>query len=142
MLETTFGSENSAPRVGPIVITEVNYDPGTPSPAALAVNPAITSDDLEFVEIQNPTSGNVALDEWRLRGGVDYDFVDGTSLEPGETLVVISFNPTNPLNATRLAAFRAHYGIGAEVELVGGYDGQLNNQGEAVRLLRPETPLA
>ncbi len=141
MLESTFAFENSAPRVGPVGITEVNYNPGTPSSAALAIDPELTSDDLEFVEIQNPTSGTIALDEWQLRGGIEYDFAEGTSLESGETVVVISFNPANPDNATRLAAFRAHYGIGEQVQLVGGYDGQLNNQGEAVRLLRPETPL-
>ena len=55
----------------------------------------------------------------------------------GGTLLVISFNPADPGNATRLDAFRAHYGIGDTIPLVGGYQGQLSDTGEIVRLERP-----
>jgi hypothetical protein len=40
-----------------------------------------------------------------------------------------------------LAAFRAKYGIGAGVPVFGPYAGRLDNGGEEVLLLRPETPL-
>ena len=63
------------------------------------------------------------IPRWRLRGGVNLDFDDGVFLEAGESLIVISFNPDNPGNALRLAAFRAHYEI----------DGSVKIQGHAVR---------
>jgi hypothetical protein len=54
--------------------------------------------------------------------------------------VVVTFNPDNPNNADRVAAFRAHYGIPDTVQLVGGFQGQLDNAGESVRLERPDEP--
>ncbi len=118
--ELTFGQGNSDPRVGPVVISEINYDPGVPSAAALEIDANLSTDDLEFIEIHNPTSAAIELNQWRLRGGVDYDFDATSTLEAGQTIVVLSFNPANPDNASRLAAFRAHYAIGPDVILVGG----------------------
>ncbi len=137
MLNLTLDDGNSAPRVGPLVITEVNYNPGTPLAAALAIHPTLTANDLELVEVFNPTASAVDLSGWRIRGGVDYDFASGTSLGPGQVLVVISFNPDDTGNATRRDAFDAHYGIDASVILVGGYQGQLSDNGERVELQRP-----
>ena len=137
---SSLGSANGAARVGPIVISEVQYNPGEPSEAALAANPDADSGDLEFVEIHNPTAASLDLTNWRLRGGVDLDFDEGTMLPAGASLVAISFNPDNPNNAARVAAFRAHYDISDTVRLVGGFGGQLNNGGERVQLQRPGTP--
>ena len=90
-----------APVFGEIIITEIHYDPiaadGTPRP------------DLEFVEIHNPTPASVNLTDWRIRGGIDLNFDDGTMLLAGDTAVIVSFNPDDPDNADRLSAFRAHY---------------------------------
>jgi hypothetical protein len=118
----------------------VNYNPGEPKSAALALYADLVASDLEFVEIHNPGAAGVDLTGWRLRGGADYNFSAGLSIGPGKTLLVISFNPTDPANADRLNAFRAHYGLGASVELVGGYSGQLDNGGEAIRLEQPDQP--
>ena len=57
----TLGSTNAAPRVGPLIISEVQYHPSAPSEAALAQAPDVTVDDLEFVEIANPTAQAVSL---------------------------------------------------------------------------------
>ena len=140
MQTNTLGDLNGAPRVGPVVITELNYAPAAPSPAALAIHAELTADDLEFVEIHNPGMTHVLMTEWQVRGGVDFDFEPGTLLAPGQTIVVVPFNPDRLDNATRVAAFRTHYQIDQDVILVGGYRGQLNNQGEAVRLQRPDDP--
>ena len=126
--------------MGPVVISEVHYQPGPPTAAALLLDPKITANDLEYVEIHNPAVQAVELTEWRIRGGVDYDFVPGTLLPGGGTLLVMPFNPSKPENANRLAAFRAQYQISAAVPLVGGYSGQLLDEGEAVRLQRPDAP--
>jgi hypothetical protein len=142
LVSASLGAANGAARVGPILISEINYNPGIPSAAALAADPDVASDDLEFVEIHNPTAADVELTEWRIRGGVELDFDAGTMLPAGGTVVALSFNPDNPDNADRLSAFRAHYDIGADVVLTGGYRNQLSNSGERVQLQRPGTPPA
>ena len=137
--ELPLGCENLRPHVGSLVVSELNYNPGEPSAAALSIDPAFVEDDLEFVEILNPTFDEFDASGWRLRGGVDYDVPDGTTLPAGGTLVILSFNPGNPDNAIRTAAFRAHYGIDESIVLLGGFGGQLSDSGESVRLNRPGT---
>ena len=138
----TLGCGNLHVRVGPLVISEINYNPGEPSPTAWAIDPNLVEDDLEYVEVHNPTRENVTLTNWHLRGGVDYDFLDDTILASGETLIVISFNPENIGNSDRIAAFRTHYGLNGGIRIVGGWNGQLSDSTEDVRLLRPDTPPA
>ncbi len=140
MTVNSLGSENGSPRVGPIVITEINYNPGVPSDAALAAAPDVSSSDLEFVEILNPSPTDVNLTNWQVRGGIDFDFDDGAVLESGKTVVVISFNPEKPENANRLAAFRAHYGVSDSTPLLGGYAGSLGNGSDRIELQRPDAP--
>jgi hypothetical protein len=140
MLATTLGGTNAAPRVGPLIVSEIHYNPGVPDGAALAIDSELTTDDLEFVEIHNPTVSAVDLTDWRIRGAVDDTFVAGTIIDAGETLVLISFDPDDPDNILRLNAFRAHYGIDNSVRLVGGFGGELSDQGELVELQRAEHP--
>lgn len=132
----TLGSANSGVRVGPLVISEINYHPANPSAAALQQFAGMKDDDLEFIEIFNPTSQSVDLTNWRI-SGADYHFPAGQRLGAQQTLLVLSFNPSLPANVARTAAFRTHYGISNSVALVGGYDGVLDNGGDTVRLLRP-----
>ena len=54
--------------------------------------------------------------------------------------MVVSFDPADPLNAGRLAAFRTHYGIGTSVTIVGGYSGKLSDLGEKVQLQDHDEP--
>ena len=142
MQQTTLGTGNASVRVGPLVISELNYNPGAPSEAALAIDPTLTANDLEYVEIHNPTNSPVDLTNWQISGGVDYDFPAGTMIGAGETLVVLSFNPTNAGNADQLNAFRAHYGIDESVDLLGGYANRLNDSFEQLVLKRAGTPPA
>jgi hypothetical protein len=139
LIQPTFGTTNAAPRIGNVVISEVQYHPPEPSAAALALDPTITSADLEFVELTNMQDIPVQLDTWRIRGGIEIDFDPGTLMAEGESVVVLRFNPARPENATRLAAFRAHYGITAEIKLLGGYAGQLSNGMDHVLLQRNAT---
>jgi hypothetical protein len=136
-LSQTFGATNSAPRVGPLVITELMAVPADPSPAALAIDPGLTSSDLEYIEIFNPTGAAVDLTAWRLRMGADFDFDDGTQVPTGQTLLVVPFGTEDTV---RLQAFRAHYGLDESVLIVGGYSGQLASTGDGVQLQRAGTP--
>ncbi len=139
---TTLGAENSTPRVGPLIISEVNYHPEDPSSAALAIEPAITAGDLEFIEIKNPTAQSIALSNWRLRGELDFDFESGM-ITSGDTLVVVTFDPVLPENASLLSAFRTHYGIDNTVNLVGVETGDnLANSFGRVSLQQADDPPA
>ena len=88
-----------------------------------------------------PTS-TVDFTDWRIRGGIDFNFAPGDPLLPSQALIVIRFNPDSPDNATRLAAFRQHYDLQPGVKILGGYDQQLSGSGERVTLLRPDTSIA
>ena len=134
----SFGSANGAAEVGPLVISEVNYHPDNPSSAALAFDPTITDNDLEYIEIANPTGAGVNLTNWRIRGEADYDFAPGTILPARAAIVVVSFDPV--VETAKLNAFRAHYGIGSGVTIVGGLSASLSNSTGRIALQQPDTP--
>lgn len=133
----TLGSQNGSALVGPLLISEVHYNPGDPSGAALAIDPQLTSDDLEFVEIHNPTNTAQSLDGWQLAGGIEYVFPMGLILAADKSLLILSFDPLDATFSDRLAAFRVHYGIDEELQLAGGFRGKLSNSEDLIRLLRP-----
>ncbi len=137
MLTRTLGSANGEPRIGPVFISEIMYNPPEP-PGGLPVG--MTAQDLEFIEIYNPTPLSISLTEWRIRTGIEYNFAADTQLPPFTARVIVSFDPADPLNAAMLAAFRSFYGLSAAVPLLGPYTGRLANDGETVRLLRPDEP--
>ena len=140
MLDLTLGQANSAPRVGPLIISEINHSPADPTINAILLDPTISVDDLEFVEIHNPTVQSVDLTNWRLRGGIGFEFDNGVLLSPGETIVVLPFNPGRDDNQAKVNAFRSQYGIPANTRLLGGYSGNLRDGGERVELQRPDEP--
>ncbi len=97
---------------------------------------------IEYIEIHNPTTADVSLDNWRIRGGVDLDFDTGLMLPAGGTMLVVTFDPEDLDNAGRLAAFRTHYRIDDQIAMTGGFAGQLSNAGERIELQRPDQPPA
>tara|TARA_B100000530_G_scaffold275612_1_gene188566 strand:- start:1 stop:522 length:522 start_codon:yes stop_codon:yes gene_type:complete len=116
--------------VGPIVITEVMASP------SLEVPDGVEVDDLEYIELYNPTEAAVALSGWALSGGVEWTFSDGLILYPGATLLVLSWDSSQPSTAAWSASFREHYGLDEDAALAGGYSGSLSDQGEEVMLWR------
>lgn len=132
----SLGAPNTAARVGPLVISEVHYHPAAPRPEALVIDPQLDADDLEFVEVLNPTSQTVDLSQWRLEGGIEFEFPRELLLGGGETVTVVSFDPDRTENAPRTQAFRAQYGLSSDVRLVGGYAGQLSDSEDRVQLQR------
>ena len=139
LASTSFGSANGEAEVGPLVISEINYHPGDPSAAALAIDPTLTDNDLEFIEIANPTSASIDLSNFRIRGEADFNFVAGTTLAAGQAIVVVTFDPASPLNANRLAAFEANYGISGNVTIVGGLSEALSNSSGRISLQQRDT---
>ncbi len=138
MQAVTMGGANSIARVGPVVLSELQYHAPVPSENALAIDPQLNGDDLEFVEITNTARVQIEIGGWRLAGGIELEFATGTALEPAETIVVVPFDPNLPENLLRTAAFREHYGTSAAVRLLGGYARSLDDDGEKVVVQRPD----
>lgn len=131
MTSNTLGSINLGPQVGPLIISEVMYAPLPPG--------GETENFFEFVEIFNSGSVSENLANWRLRGGADFNFTVGQTLDPGNALVVVAFDPV--LNTAATTAFRDHYNIDTSIPLIGPFlDGPLGNTSGTVRLQRPDTP--
>lgn len=135
----TLGAANSGPTVGPLVITEVHYEP---TPAGLFNN---TLD--EFIEVRNATGAPLPLfdplhttNRWHLRGGVDFDFPPDITLPPGGFALLVGFDPDLP--NTPIAAFRTKFNVPADVRVFGPWEGILENLGEHLELKRPDEPVA
>lgn len=129
-LGVTNGSNGNRVRVGSVVISEIHY------------NPAGTDTNLEYIEIHNAGTNSERLDNWRLRGEVDYDFPMGITLAPGDALVVVGFDPSD---ATVASTFRTVWSVDSDIVMVGAWtDGgqigaKLSNGGGIIKLQRPDT---
>lgn len=130
----TFGALNAGPRVGPVVISEIMYHP----PVGDGADEGGVG---EYVELLNASSGPVALfdpaaptNTWRLRGGIRFDFPPGVTLGPGEFVLLVRFDPSDPALAP---TFQSRYAVPSTVRLFGPFSGGLNNAADAVDLLKP-----
>ncbi|MDC0935856.1 lamin tail domain-containing protein, partial [Pirellulales bacterium] len=85
-------------------------------------NPVGTDEWLEFVELHNQMGVDMAVSAWSIRGGVDFDFVEGT-IVPGGGHLVVAADP---------AALAAATGF---VDALGPFIGQLSNGGENLELV-------
>jgi hypothetical protein len=135
MISTTLGDANSGPRVGPLVITELMYN--APDPDGVG---GIDPTNLEYIEIVNPTGLTVNLTSWEIDRGADYAFLPNETIDPGEVIVVVGFDPSDLANATLVDDFRNYYGIDNTVRLLGGFNNRLDNTGERIQLIRPDSP--
>jgi Lamin Tail Domain/CotH kinase protein/Concanavalin A-like lectin/glucanases superfamily/Bacterial Ig domain len=137
MTTRTLGSTNSQPRIGPVVISEIMFQP-----PLLGANENF---DAEFIELQNVTSTNVPLgslafptNTWRLRNAVDFDFPEGVTLPVEGRLLVVGFDPAT--NTTKTTNFRTSQGVSNDVPIYGPWSGRLGNEGESIELKLPDTP--
>jgi plastocyanin len=123
--EQTYGATNAYPLVDEVVFTEIMYHPAD-------------SGGFEYIEICNASSSSVSLyhatyttNTWKLEGAVEFTFPEGLTLASGECVIV---------SETDAATFTAYYTVDAGVTVLGPYEGQLNNAGEALYLTRPGDP--
>lgn len=131
------GLPNALPKIGPVVISEIQYHP-----------PDLGTNDNtrdEFIELVNITDLPVPLydpghptNTWRLANAAEFAFPAGTTLLPGQPVLVVSFDPQT--NATALAQFRTTYGLNQTATILGPYDGKLDNSSESVELFKPDSP--
>jgi hypothetical protein len=122
----TFGTTNSPPRVGPLLIAEIMFQP-----------PWLPESDFEFVEIWNPTAAAQSLANWTLRGNVDFNFTN-ESIPAGGRLVVVGFDPADTV---KREAFLTAYRVDHPVAFTGPWNpgDSLSNAGGTVRLRRAGT---
>ncbi len=130
MSSPTPNAANESPRVGPIVISEIMYNP--PAGGSYAAQ------EYEYIELHNITDSPVTLQVydadmgvalgWKFTEGIDYTFPLGTII-PANGRLIVSKNT---------AAFTARYGsIGTAV--LGPYENatSLSNGGELLALSKP-----
>ena len=129
MSENTPGSTNAYPKVGPVVINEIMY------------NPASGDQNAEYIELLNISDSAVILAEydneqmmevpWRFAddgGGIVFDFPLGTTMAPGEYLLLVRDKDV----------FESGYtGAADNVQIFEWGSGRLNNAGEKVQLSKP-----
>ena len=130
----TRGTTNSSPLTS-VVISELMYHPNDPT----GTNENML---LEYVELFNPTSAPVSLEDtngnWRLDGGVGFDFPPTTTIPAGGMLLVVNFSPSD---TTASNAFRNAYGLtSAGLTMLGPYSGKLGNRSDRVALEKPQYP--
>jgi len=120
----TPGWANSYPKVGPIVINEIMY------------NPASGDQDEEFIELYNISGSAVTLYDsaeglpWKFTDAVDYTFPAG----PGFTIPAGGY----AVIAKDITVYMAKYGLPPfGVSLLGPYTGSLSNGGEKLELSMP-----
>lgn len=122
MQTPTPGKANSAPRIGPIVISEIFYA-------------AATDPDLEFLELLNITAAPVPLYDsvrsapWSITDGIVLKFPSDPPLivGSGERLVL----------TRSLSHFNAAFTVPVGTRVLEWTTGRLANEGESVQLGRP-----
>lgn len=138
-LRTTLGEPNAGPKVGPIVMTEIMFQPATLAGVADAEG--------EYIELLNTAQSTVSLggsvgmtNSWQVSGGVTFPFPPQATLQPQQIGLLVGFSPTNRV---ALARFRDRYQVPATVPIFGPWQGNLDNSGERVALTQPDpTPTA
>jgi hypothetical protein len=123
---TGTGAANAGPRIGPVIINEVAYHP--PDGPGGADNT-----EGEFIELHNVTTNPIDLSGWVLKDAADFVFPTGTTIRPGEYMLVVGFDPAD---IAKLAAFRASYSIAANVSVVGPFSPKLSNSGSTIEIAR------
>ncbi len=106
-------------QLGPLVITELNYNP-----PSLPGDDAYNNDDFEFVELYNDGSATIDLESYAFVEGISFDFPAGATLAPGQYALIVR-------NAE---AFAHRYGDTTGLTILGEYDGALSNGGERITL--------
>ncbi len=119
MDDPTYGDDNAYPKVGPIVISEIMY------------NPEFIHPDAEYIELKNISGSTVAFDiasvPWAFTDGIEFTFPVGTTLPAGDYLLIVK----------DITAFEARYTAPGGVTVLEWESGSLRNAGEKVELSMP-----
>ena len=132
MTAASFGAANPGPRIGPVVIREIMYEP------------IGNNENLEYIEVFNAGSTAEDLTNWTIDDAVSFTFPAGVTLGPDESVVVVGFDPANQGKSRALR--QAYWYLGGS-RLAGPWTGRLDNAGEPIVLYRaipasdPQNPM-
>ncbi len=116
MSENTPGLANAYPKVGPIVINEIMYNPSWP------YGGSYTNDQYEYIELYNISSEPVNLQGWQFTDGIDFTFPEDVPVTiPASGYMLVVKHPE---------AFMWRYPSVPVDSIFGPYDGNLSNAGE------------
>jgi hypothetical protein len=129
MEENTPGFANSYPKVGPIVISEIMYNPDWPEGGSY------TNDQYEYIKLQNISAEPVTLfrydkgEPWKFTDGIEFTFPtdNPVTIGDGGYLLVVK----------KPAAFSWRYSNVPVDKILGPYEGNLSNAGESLELSMP-----
>lgn len=114
-----------------LVISEIMYHP--------------TDDNLEYIELYNPTGSTITLEEtagsWRIDSSVGFAFPAGLTIPSNGRLIVVGFDPM--VDTAILNTFTTSYNTDTLTPgsaIVGPWSGNLSNGGERVAIERPLLP--
>lgn len=131
LVAPTFGTANAAPKIGPVVVSEIMYYP-------LAAT--VEDENLEFIELENISGAAQPLfdssaptNTWGLRSATHFDFPPSTTINAGERILVVGFDPGN---STLLANFKSRYSVPTGTRLFGPWLGHLGDSSESVQLVK------
>ena len=129
MEENTPGSANAYPKVGPMVISEIMYNPSWPEGSPY------TNDQYEYIELHNISAEPVTLydsetgEPWKFTDGIDFTFpADVPVTIPAGGYILIAKKP---------AAFSWRYSAVPTEIIFGPYNDNLSNSGESLELSMP-----
>ncbi len=125
----TPGLENAYPKVGPIVISEIMYNPDWPEGSSF------TNEQYEYIKLQNIGVEPVTLYDdgtgtpWKFTSGIEFTFpADAPVTIPAGGHLFVVKHPE---------AFSQRYPRIQAETIVGPYDGQLSDAGESLELSMP-----
>jgi Lamin Tail Domain/Calx-beta domain/Chitobiase/beta-hexosaminidase C-terminal domain/CotH kinase protein/Divergent InlB B-repeat domain len=127
MSNLTPWAANAYPKVGPVVISEIMYNP--------------SAGGKEFIELHNITTNQVPLydaefghptNTWQMTGGMSYVFPTNTTIASNEYMLVVGVDPAEFRQATGLT--------NPLIRIFGPAAGQLNNAGDKVNISKPVDP--
>jgi hypothetical protein len=121
MSTNTPGADNAYPKVGPVVINEIMY------------NPASRGQNEEYVELRNITGSAVNLFDangvpWEFTDGINFTFPAGTTIGANGYLLVVKTAPSY---------FMTKYSVPGGITVLGPYGGNLSNSGEKLEISKP-----
>ncbi len=135
--DPSLGGPNVGPRVGPVVISEINYRP-------VDLPGGVDNNVDEYIELANLTASPISLfdpanpqNTWRIRGGVDLDLPGSVTIPANGYVLLVNFNPAY---GPATSAFRSRFNVPVSVPLYGPFSGNLANGGDSIRVYRPDAP--
>jgi len=125
----TPGSANAYPKVGPIVISEIMYNPDWPDGGSY------TNDQYEYIELHNISAEPVKLyrddkaEPWKFTDGIEFTFPADVpvTIDAGGYILIVK----------KPGAFSWRYPDVPAGIIFGPYEGNLSNAGESLELSMP-----